>query len=518
MSASVFELQGSISMDSSGFEKAIREAIAEGKNLVKSLADNTAQMKALQDSVNKVKAQLDSAEKSMEETADATSAMAKEADKTADATGDLSKEVEGLKSDLSKAENAIEDTAKETKTLAERMDKTETETADLKKEVDNLKKEYQDADDETKKIDADTKNLGGTLDSVGEKFSNFASFVKNGFVTALKVGAGAVAAAGAAVAGYTKSAFDAYSQYEQLEGGVATLFGDSANTIMKNAEKAANTAGMSINEYLDTVMGFSSSLIQSTGRGEQTDLEELKKTLDEKYEAQKDYWDKAIKMADSAEKDLLRDQKKADLKRLKEANETAYKEAEAANMASTTTAESLERAAKLADVALRDMSDNANKFGTDMTSLQNAYQGFAKQNYTMLDNLKLGYGGTKEEMERLLSDAEKLTGKDYAISSYADIVEAIHAIQETMQIAGTTAEEAEGTLEGSTKAMAAAWQNLKLAIASGDAEKIEENITGLISGVTTVIQNSAPVIERILGGIGTAVQSLAPVISDKLPT
>ena len=113
------------------------------------------------------------------------------------------------------------------------------------------------------------------------------------------------------------------------------------------------------------------------------------------------------------------------------------------------------KAATVADMALIDMADNANKFGTDMESIQNAYQGFAKQNYTMLDNLKLGYGGTKEEMQRLLSDAQKLTGTKYDIDNLADVYNAIHAIQENLGVTGTTAKEASSTFSGSFSAMKA---------------------------------------------------------------
>ena len=266
MSASVFELQGSISMDSSGFEKAIRDAIAEGKNLSKSLAENTAQMKALQDSVNKVKAQLDSAEKSMKETADATATMAKETDKSADATGDLSKEVEGLKSDLSKAENAIEDTAKETKTLGERMDKTEKEAADLKEEVDNLKEGYDKAEKETNELDNDTKKLGKTADDTSEKFAKFANFMKTGFVAALKVGIGAIAAATTAVAGVVTKSVSAFGEYEQLKGGAQKIFdGMDFTRIQKDADNAFKKLNMSASEYFSSINLAGATFAQTMG-------------------------------------------------------------------------------------------------------------------------------------------------------------------------------------------------------------------------------------------------------------
>ena len=177
-----------------------------------------------------------------------------------------------------------------------------------------------------------------------------------------------------------------------MVGGVDTLFKDSSQEIQRYAANAYKTAGLSANEYMETVTGFSASLIQSLGGD-------------------------------------------------------------------------TEKAAKYADMAITDMSDNANKMGTDMSSIQNAYQGFAKQNYTMLDNLKLGYGGTKEEMQRLLADDGKLSGVKYDLSSYADIVEAIHVIQTEMGITGTTAKEASTTIQGSVASMKAAWANLMVGMA-----------------------------------------------------
>ena len=183
-----------------------------------------------------------------------------------------------------------------------------------------------------------------------------------------------------------KSAVNSYADLEQNVGGVETLFKKSSDKVIKNAQKAYKTAGLSANNYMATVTGFSASLLQSL------------------------------------------------------AGDT-------------------EKAADVADMALIDMADNANKFGTSMESIQLAYQGFAKQNYTMLDNLKLGYGGTKEEMQRLLADAQKITGIKYDISSLNDIFQAIHVIQQELDVTGTTAKEAEETISGSVASMKAAWDN-----------------------------------------------------------
>ena len=166
------------------------------------------------------------------------------------------------------------------------------------------------------------------------------------------------------------------------------------------------------------------------------------------------------------------------------------------------------KAADVADMAFRDMSDNANKFGTDMASIQNAYQGFAKQNYTMLDNLKLGYGGTKTEMERLLSDAEKLTGVHYDISNLSDVYNAIHAIQDNLGVTGTTAEEAEKTISGSVNSMKAAFDNFLNG--SGGPEELADSVTNVLSNVSDAIVKLAP---NILKGIVTLVEKLLPQVA-----
>lgn len=173
-------------------------------------------------------------------------------------------------------------------------------------------------------------------------------------------------------------------------------------------------------------------------------------------------------------------------------------------------------AAEKANLAITDMSDNANKMGTDMELIQNAYRGFAKSNYMMLDNLALGYGGTKEEMERLLADAEKLSGIKYDISSYSDIVDAIHVVQTEMGITGTTAKEASTTIQGSVSAMKSAWENLVTGVANGNAD-IDALIGNLVDSATTAAGNVLPRIEQILNGVGAAVSRFAPVLSEQVP-
>ena len=175
-----------------------------------------------------------------------------------------------------------------------------------------------------------------------------------------------------------------------------------------------------------------------------------------------------------------------------------------------------EKAAEIADMAFIDMSDNANKFGTSMESIQNAYQGFAKQNYTMLDNLKLGYGGTKTEMERLLADAEKFSGVHYDINNLSDVYSAIHVIQEELGVTGTTAEEASTTISGSAKSMKAAFDNFLNG--SGGVKELAETIKTFIKNVVNVVKELAP---ELLGGIGDLIEEVLPeigqLIIDMLP-
>ena len=322
----------------------------------------------------------------------------------------------------------------------------------------------------------------GVDDQASGKLKDLGSKLGNGLKTAAKIGTAAVGAAAAGITALTKAAVDNYAEYEQLIGGVETLYGAKYKTIeeyiegtgaaaeyaeqtfaeyqkrqqavLDNAANAYKTAGMSANEYMNTVNGFAASLTSSLGE----------------YEWQ---------------------------------------------------------AASYADMIVSDMADNANKMGTNMEMIQNAYAGFAKQNYTMLDNLKLGYGGTKTEMERLLRDAERMAGYiegSLDIESFADIADAIHIVQEEMDITGTTALEAGRTISGSVGAMKSAWTNLVTGFADGNA-----NIEGLINNLVTtivgdgtennlgVIGNVLPAIETALGGIAKLIEGAAPKIIEILP-
>ena len=288
-------------------------------------------------------------------------------------------------------------------------------------------------------LETGVEDVGDAMDGAGQKTSVFGDVLKANLLgSAIVSGIKAVASG---IKSLISGAIEGYGEYEQLVGGVETLFGSSADTVIKNAENAYKTAGLSANAYMETVTSFSASLLQSMG------------------------------------------------------NDT-------------------EAAAKKADLALTDMSDNANKMGTDMQSIQNAYQGFSKQNYTMLDNLKLGYGGTKEEMERLIADANALNAAqgnytNYSIESYADIVDAIHTVQTEMGITGTTALEASTTIEGSIGAMKAAYQNFVTGLGDQNAD-IGALTEELIQTVGNVAKNVLPVIENVIKNIAETVKKQGP--------
>lgn len=239
----------------------------------------------------------------------------------------------------------------------------------------------------------------------------------------------------------TKGVVSAYSSYEQLVGGIDTLFKGSSQKVQANAQKAFQTAGLSANDYMEQVTSFSAALISSV------------------------------------------------------AGDT-------------------NKAADLSDMAMRDMSDNANKMGSDMESITGTYQSLAKGNYAMLDNLKLGFGGTKTEMERLLKEAEKMPqamGKKFDISNYGDVVQAIHVVQENMGITGTTAKEASSTIEGSFNSLKASWTNLLTGMGSQNLD-LQPLVQNVINNAVNLVQNVTPVIENLFKALPTAITGLVEQI------
>lgn len=356
---------------------------------------------------------------------------------------------------------AIEDTTSRLQTLKQAkdqadesgsMDKNSEQYRELEREITATEQKLQKLTTTQQETNNQMNGFGKSVEEASKKTSVFGDVLKanllSDVITAgIKKLADGLKQVGSAFLDLGKQAIESYADYEQLVGGIETLFGDSAGTVEKYAQNAYKTAGISANQYMEQVTSFSASLLQSLGG----DTEE---------------------------------------------------------------------ATKYADMAIQDMADNANKMGTTMDSIQNAYQGFAKQNYTMLDNLKLGYGGTKTEMERLLADAEKFSGQKYDIKNLSDVYEAIHVVQQEMGITGTTAMEASQTISGSVNSMKSAWQNMITGIADENAN-FEELINNLVAtivgenGEGGVINNIAPRIETAFNGI---LQMIPALIEALLPT
>lgn len=316
------------------------------------------------------------------------------------------------------------------------MNQAQAEVNKTTKELDELGKETKETTDEVKKAGDGFTVFKGILANLGTQ-------AINGAINGLK-------SMGSALINVGKQAIQSYADYEQLVGGVETLFKDSAPIVQKYADEAYKTAGLSANQYMEQVTSFSASLIQSLGGDTQ-------------------------------------------------------------------------KAAEYGNRALIDMSDNANKMGTDMSMIQNAYQGFAKQNYTMLDNLKLGYGGTKTEMQRLIQDASKMTDvqKELGITvdgssmSFGNIVNAISVMQKSMGIAGTTSKEASETISGSVNAMKGAWQNLLTGMADDNAN-FGELVNNFVDSVLTVGKNILPRIKTVITGISQMISGLLKELVPKL--
>lgn len=338
-----------------------------------------------------------------------------------------------LRIQMNNASSDINKTEKEIKNLSKQMEEAEKSTDDLGDSVEDAGKKAKTSSDGFTVFKGILANLG--------------TQVINSVVNGLKSLSGALINIG-------KQAVGNYKAYQQLTGGVETLFGESADKVMQYSNVAYKTAGISANEYMEQITSFSASLISSLG------------------------------------------------------GDTA-------------------KASEYGNRAIIDMSDNANKMGTSMQMIQNAYQGFAKQNYTMLDNLKLGYGGTKTEMQRLIKDASQMTDvqKELGITvdagsmSFGNIVNAISVMQKKMGIAGTTTKEAGDTIEGSFNSMAGAWQNLLTGIASG--QDISELINQLVNSVVTTAKNLIPTIQNSIKGIGSLVSGMlkevVPLIIKEIP-
>lgn len=353
-----------------------------------------------------------------------------------------SKEVDDLTKQFNRSVQETGETSKETQELAEKLAEAEKDAGSLKKEMDRLGKSLGDTGDDAEKAKK-------KADGFGSAWKKALTKLKPAAAAAVKALAAVTAAAAAAFGAVVKQSVEDYSDYEQLVGGVETLFKSSSDKVVAYANNAYKTAGMSANEYMETVTSFSASLLQGLGGD-------------------------------------------------------------------------TEAASVIADQAITDMSDNANKMGTDMEMIQNAYQGFAKQNYTMLDNLKLGYGGTAGEMARLINDSGvlgdtmKVTEQTVNEVSFDKMIEAIHVVQTNMGITGTTAKEASETIQGSVSAMRAAWKNFTTGMAD-DTQDFDTLVDNVVDSVDTVADNVIPRIQKLLPRLTQGLSDLTQRLSSKIP-
>ena len=327
------------------------------------------------------------------------------------------------------------------------LNKAEAELTKTKKEIDSNNDALKENAKSSKDSGKGVQEFGDKSEDASKSVLKLGDIIKANLISdAIKKGismlANSMKQLGSTLIDVGKSAIKSYADYEQLIGGVETLFKESSGIVEQYANNAYKTAGLSANQYMETVTSFSASLLQS---------------LD---------------------------------------NDTA-------------------KVAEVSDMAITDMADNANKMGTSMESIQNAYQGFAKQNYTMLDNLKLGYGGTKTEMQRLLADAEKISGVKYDINNLSDVYNAIHVIQTELGITGTTAKEASTTIQGSMASLKSAWQNVLTGIADDNAD-FGMLIDNLLDSLVTAMDNLLPRIETALGGMMELIVQVAEKILPKM--
>lgn len=402
--------------------------------------DTTGLGKALQDTnkkINSTQKELKEVEKLLKLDPTNTTLLAQKQELLGKQVANTTTKLDALKQAKDKAEKSadIDKNTKEYRNLERQIVATEQSLNKLAGEASNSEKSFD-------KLGKELENAHDKVKNANEGFTIFKGVMANLATDAIKGAIGTIAKLGSTLVNVGKQAVQSYADYEQLVGGIETLFGKDAGIVENYANNAFKTAGLNANEYMETVTSFSASLLQS---------------LDQ---------------------------------------DTA-------------------KSARVADMAIVDMADNANKMGTSMEMIQNAYQGFAKQNYTMLDNLKLGYGGTKTEMERLLADAEKLSGQKYDILSLSDVYEAIHVIQTEMGITGATAKEASETLSGSLSAMQSAWANMLVGIADENSD-FDTLVNNLVDSVITVGNNFIPRVESVINGITNLIIGLAPQLLPKI--
>lgn len=438
------------------YDIGLKVGIDGESDFKRALSEINSSLKTLGTEAKLVASEFDEQDKSVSALTEKNKVLQKQID-------EQSKKVQVLSTALEDAKRKYGDNSSEAQRYQRQLNNAQAELNKMNRTLEKNKSDMQAATSAEKEGTKATEDFGKAAKDSAKQSDNLSNGMKNisaaAIAAAQKIADLAVVAAKKLV-DVGKSAVEAYGEYEQLIGGVDTLFGEGADLVEKNAARAFKTAGMSANEYMKTVTSFSASLIQGVGGDTQ-------------------------------------------------------------------------KAAELADIALQDMSDNANKLGTDISMIQNAYQGLARNTYTMLDNLKIGYQGTKTEAERLIKDANAILvsqGKaaSLTIGNFADMVQAIHLVQQEMKITGTTADEAERTLQGSSKAVKAAWENLVVGIAD-DKQDFDKLLDDFITSILTSAKNMIPRIKNAIIGMSKLLTGLAkdvvpvfirellPALKDLLP-
>ena len=445
---------------SSGFdsgEKSMKDLENESKTLSKSLESQKSALSTLKSQLSTMSAEYSKTEASHKKLVSQYETEKAKLEQIKSTLGTSSNEyknqekvVNELGQEVTKSAKSYDAQGKALNDMKIKTANAETTCNQTAKALDSLGKEAEEAGSQAKKG--------------GDGFTVFKGVVANLASSAITSAVSGLKNLGGACLNMGKQALDGYAQVEQLRGGVQKIFGDDlAKEVEANANNAFKTAGMSANEYMDTVTGFSATLLQGLGKD-------------------------------------------------------------------------TSKSAQYADTAIRNMSDNANTFGTDISMIQNAYQGFAKGNFTMLDNLKLGYGGTQAEMARLvnesgvLGDSMEVTAESVKDVPFHKMIEAIDKTQERMGIMGTTTKEASGTIEGSTGSMKSAWENLLTGMADENADfgTLVENFIGTLiteDGKGGVIGTIVPRISQVITGLANTmadmlpklIQQIVPIIQENLP-
>lgn len=385
---------------------------AQYSAMTKQYSDNTAKHNQLVSTYEKEKAKLDELEKTV---------------------GKTSTEYQTQKA-------KVTELATEVRKSTQAQDANEKSMSKMRVEISNAQADCNKTARELDHLGNEAEEAGKDAENAGEGFTVFKGILADLASRAIQSAVSGLKKLGGSLINIGKQAYSSYAEYEQLAGGVETLFGESSDKLMEYANVAYKTAGLSANQYMEQATSFSATLLQGLG------------------------------------------------------GDTA-------------------KAVEYANMAIIDMSDNANKMGTDMGMIQNAYNGFAKQNYTMLDNLKLGYGGTQKEMARLINDSGVL-GDSIEVTAdtvkdvpFDKVIEAIHKVQTEIGITGTTSKEAADTISGSGGSMKAAWDNLLVGIAD-DNQEIGPLLDALVESVVTAGKNMVPRVKEIISGLGEAVKEI----------